>query len=38
MNKNVDPRQTDPEFQSPLAADSERTSQFGMRSQADVPQ
>lgn len=35
---NIDPRQTDPEFQSPLAADSERASQFGMASQANVPQ
>ncbi len=34
---NTDPRQTDPQFQSPLAGDSERASQFGMASQADTP-
>jgi hypothetical protein len=34
---NFDPRQNDPQYQSPLAGDSEQTSQFGMGSQADVP-
>lgn len=34
---DVNPRQHDPEFQDPNAADSERQSQFGMRSQADAP-
>lgn len=34
---NVNPRQYDPEFQDPNAADSERKSQFGMQSQADMP-
>ncbi|HEY7834598.1 MAG TPA: DUF2171 domain-containing protein [Ktedonobacterales bacterium] len=34
---NVDPRQNDPEFQDPNTADSERQSQFGMQSQADMP-
>lgn len=34
---DVNPRQYDPEFQDPNAADSERKSQFGMQSQADMP-
>lgn len=34
---NVDPRQNDPQYQSPLEGDSQRASQFGMGSQADAP-
>jgi hypothetical protein len=34
---NVDPRQNDPQYQSPLEGDSQRATQFGMGSQADVP-
>jgi hypothetical protein len=34
---NVDPRQNDPQYQSPMSGDSEQASQFGMGSQADVP-
>jgi hypothetical protein len=34
---NVDPRQNDPQFQSPTVGDSQQASQFGMGGQADVP-
>ena len=34
---NINPRQNDPQFHSPTQGDSERASQFGMGSQADVP-
>jgi hypothetical protein len=34
---DVNPRQNDPQFQSPLEPDSQPASQFGMGSQADVP-
>ena len=33
---NLDPRQNDPQYQSPLEGDSQRAAQFGMGSQADA--